>query len=222
MTPLLRANAIARRIRGWALRWYWERRWVRADYAPPWIHRDVADEVVAAVDDGWFVAGGRALDVGCGEGNIASWLAARGFHGVGTDISAAAIARARARHGEIPGRLEYRQHDILAGEPPGGPFEILVDCGCFHTIADRDASLYARNLASACRAGARFLLFVRAFRDGVPIGDAGERARIVGRVETVFSRDFSIDRDAQTDLGARAGEQSSVSLPGLAFWLTRR
>jgi len=45
---------------------------------------------------------GRALDVGCGEGADALWLAERGWQVIAVDISAVALARARAHAGEAP------------------------------------------------------------------------------------------------------------------------
>ena len=46
------------------------------------------------VDGTGPVAPGRALDLGCGEGADAIWLASRGWDVIGTDISATAVARA--------------------------------------------------------------------------------------------------------------------------------
>jgi len=58
--------------------------------------------------------GRRALVVGCGLGEDAEFLAARGFDAVGFDVSATAIQTARARH---PGsHVDYRTADLLA--PP--------------------------------------------------------------------------------------------------------
>ncbi len=68
---------------------------------------------------------GRALDVGCGEGADAVWLASRRWDVLGIDISEVALSRARA-HGQqlepsMSARLEWRQADLLASpELPGG------------------------------------------------------------------------------------------------------
>jgi SAM-dependent methyltransferase len=68
---------------------------------------------------------GKALDVGCGEGADAAWLASRGWHVLGIDVSDVALSRARA-HAEdldtsVAERLEFRQVDLLASpELPDG------------------------------------------------------------------------------------------------------
>ncbi len=213
---------LAHRWRRWTMRRFWERCWGRGDFAPAWLGRDVSREIVAATNDGWFPRGARALDIGCGQGEVASWLAAHGFTVVGIDISAAAIARARELHGAVHGRLEFRQLDICAAGPDDGPYEVLIDRGCFHAIPQADAPHYARHVAGACRSGARLLLLVKAFRDGVPLGDPLDRARVVARVEAALAREFSIDRVAETHLDPHEGRRPESSLPGLVCWMTRR
>ncbi|MHA7178841.1 class I SAM-dependent methyltransferase [Arthrobacter sp. MDB2-24] len=79
-------------------------------------------QLVTGVED---LPPGRALDVGCGEGADAVWLASRGWEVLGIDISEVALSRARA-HAEdldasVAERLEFRQVDLLASpELPGG------------------------------------------------------------------------------------------------------
>jgi cyclopropane fatty-acyl-phospholipid synthase-like methyltransferase len=225
------------RARRWATRRYWERTWRRDDLDPPWLGRAVSPEIVEAVEAGWFPPGAPALDIGCGEGDVAAWLAARGFPALGIDNSSAAIDRARRRHDRARAPVEFRRLDICAAPPAAGRFGALVDRGCFHTIGERDARAYARNVALAAREGARLLLFVKAFREGSAFGDPAERERAVARVEAALSEHFTTDRVAVTEMGARAGDDAGAAaagtvpiagpvaaprLPGLVVWMTRR
>lgn len=198
------------------LRAYWESRWKQDDPGGPWLDRDISAEIVEAVDDGWFAAGSPAVDLGCGRGDVAAWLAGRGFPSVGVDIAPSAIELAKRTHGEMPGKLEFLASDVCADPIPGGQFGVLVDRGCFHQLDARDRGDYARNLATAAAPDARFLLFVKAFRDGVPVGDPDERDRRTREVADVFASSFTIDRIAETTLDRRA------TLPGLVIWLIRR
>jgi SAM-dependent methyltransferase len=72
---------------------------------------------------------GRALDIGCGEGGDALWLAGRGWRVVGVDVSQVALDRAAARAGELgPGiadLLTWEQHDVLSWAPPEGAFDLV-------------------------------------------------------------------------------------------------
>ncbi|MCQ4121089.1 class I SAM-dependent methyltransferase [Rhodococcus tibetensis] len=59
---------------------------------------------------------GRALDLACGEGRNALWLATRGWEVTGLDYSAVAIDKARRVAADAPrsvrGRLDYRVADV--------------------------------------------------------------------------------------------------------------
>lgn len=66
---------------------------------------------------------GRALDVGCGEGGDARWLALRGWHVTGIDISELALQRAAAAEGGD--RVTWRQGDLRSAPPEAGAFDLV-------------------------------------------------------------------------------------------------
>lgn len=72
---------------------------------------------------------GRALDVGCGEGGDAFWLAACGWRVDGVDVSQVALDRAaghaRDRGPEIDARLTWTQRDVLAWQPPAATYDLV-------------------------------------------------------------------------------------------------
>jgi SAM-dependent methyltransferase len=72
---------------------------------------------------------GGALDVGCGEGADAIWLARRGWTVVAADISGVALERA-ARHARdtdpaVAARIQWRQADLLARPPEPRRFDLV-------------------------------------------------------------------------------------------------
>jgi trans-aconitate methyltransferase len=76
---------------------------------------------------------GRAVDLGCGEGADAVWLARQGWRVLGVDISPTAVARAHAAAVEagVDERTTFEAHDLSAWEPAG---EIdLVTASFFHS-----------------------------------------------------------------------------------------
>ncbi len=67
---------------------------------------------------------GRALDVACGRGAVAVWLAVRGFAVDAVDVSAGRAGRRRAssRPGTgVAERVRWWLHDLDAGLPAGAP-----------------------------------------------------------------------------------------------------
>src|SRR6478735_6817610 len=66
---------------------------------------------------------GRALDVGCGEGGDALWLAEQGWRVTAPDVSQVALDRAAAL--DVDGRVEWRQADLTASAPTPGSFDLV-------------------------------------------------------------------------------------------------
>ena len=156
-----------------------------------------------------FVAGrglprGRALDVGCGTGTHAMWLAEQGFDVLGVDISEHAVARARARTtGTGRARsVRFEVLDFLGGEPLGGPFDLVFDRGLFHVFdaADERERFAAR--VAQCLAPSGIWLSLLGSTEG-PARDQGPPRRsardIVNAVEPVLEivelREDHFDRD---------------------------
>jgi SAM-dependent methyltransferase len=70
---------------------------------------------------------GRALDLGCGEGADAIWLAQHGWQVVGADVSDVALGRA-AGHSQdagVDGDISWEQHDLASSFPPGN-FDLVT------------------------------------------------------------------------------------------------
>ncbi len=75
---------------------------------------------------------GRALDLACGRGRNAVWLARRGLSVDAVDVSTIGLAKARtlaARHG-VESRVRTIEHDLTEGLPRfDGPFDVVL---CLH------------------------------------------------------------------------------------------
>jgi SAM-dependent methyltransferase len=99
---------------------------------------------------------GTALDVGCGEGADALWLAERGWKVTGTDISTVALKRA-AIQGESRGLDVDWQHVDLLAEPPKPRSYNLVSTHFLQLPPDKRRALYA-HLADAVVPGGTLLV----------------------------------------------------------------
>jgi len=103
-----------------------------------WWHLSIpSPELGEAEADGWLGEAGTAVDLGCGT-EIA-YLAARGWHAVGIDLSRAALDRARHEHPDVP----FVQADVLSLPFPSGAFRLVLDRGCFHYLSPAPRTDYA-------------------------------------------------------------------------------
>jgi SAM-dependent methyltransferase len=101
---------------------------------------------------------GRALDLGCGEGADAIWLAERGWTVVATDVSTTALSRARAaaEAAGVAERIDFQQHD-LDKTFPDGPFD-LVSAQFLHSTVAMDRTTILRRAAAAVAPGGSLLI----------------------------------------------------------------
>jgi len=71
-------------------------------------------------------AQGRALDLACGLGGNALFLASRGLQTLAWDISAVAVDKLQRFAGERGLALETQVRDVIASPPPPGAFDVIV------------------------------------------------------------------------------------------------
>jgi SAM-dependent methyltransferase len=113
--------------------------------------------LVGMIESG-AIAPARTLEVGCGTGTNAIYLAHHGFEVVGVDISGVAVENARAR---ADGRCRFETLDFLNETPPGAPFHFVFDRGCFHTFdEDHERARFAENVAGALVDGGMWLSLI--------------------------------------------------------------
>ena len=101
---------------------------------------------------------GDALDLGCGAGGDAIWLARQGWHVTAVDISAVAVERLTklAADRDLHRSVTAERHDLRTGVP-GGRFD-LVSAHYLHTPFDLDRAAVLRAAAFRLRPGGRLLV----------------------------------------------------------------
>ncbi|MFE9554998.1 class I SAM-dependent methyltransferase [Streptomyces sp. NPDC006703] len=101
---------------------------------------------------------GDALDLGCGNGGDALWLARQGWHVTAVDISAVAVAQLAvlARSHDLGDHVTPMRADLHTSFPPGA-FD-LICAHYLHTPFDLDRTAVLRSAAYALRPGGRLLV----------------------------------------------------------------
>jgi SAM-dependent methyltransferase len=94
---------------------------------------------------------GSALDVGCGEGADAVWLAERGWRVTAVDISSVALERARAAEvgADVARRIEWVHADLVGGAPPAASYDLVS--AQFMQLPPAPRAVLFRRLAAAVK-----------------------------------------------------------------------
>lgn len=139
------------------------------------------------------LAPGRALDLGCGTGADAVYLAGHGWEATGIDFAPEAIAAAKKKAADAGVSAAFVLGDAsrLADAGVRGPFDLLLDVGCYHTIPASRRDAYVAGAAGAARPGADFYL--------AGIADPPRLWRLLGargigadEIKSRFGRYFSV------------------------------
>ena len=77
--------------------------------------------------DAWQVLSGKALDVACGNGRNAIYLAQCGFAVTALDISQVALAEGRRRAQQQKLQIDWQQRDLEASELDSGDFDLVIN-----------------------------------------------------------------------------------------------
>jgi SAM-dependent methyltransferase len=99
----------------------------------------------------------RAIDLGCGTGGNAVFLAQHGFEMTGVDFDPSAIAKARRRAEAAGVRVAFIVDDLTNLEKVKGTFDFLTDFGALDTFGPKGRDLYVRTVLPLTHPGSRYL-----------------------------------------------------------------
>ncbi len=122
----------------------WDERY--SSGSTPWDTGTPSSELVRLVAEE-KIAPCRAVELGCGTGTNAVWLARQGFDVTALDLSPLALERARRRGGDAGVKVNFVAADVLSPPDLGPPFGFFFDRGCYHVVRRIDAAGYRATLA---------------------------------------------------------------------------
>ncbi len=190
-------------------------------FGAPW-EGGPREELVELVASGRLSpqASQRVIDLGCGSGANAIFLAEHGFDVTGVDFSPVALRKAQAKAVERGVRLRLLKGD-LARLPKGWgeePFDLLVDYGTLDDLKDSGRRAMAETVVRLSRPGSLFLLWCfYARRSELPIISFRGASRLAppiepGEEDALFGHVFDIERLPRPKPGSGAA----------CFLMTRR
>jgi SAM-dependent methyltransferase len=132
----------------------------------PWERREIAQSWRPMLDGPDAPVPGRALDVGCGSGRDAVFLATRGWQVTAVEVVEKALATAKRRAAEEGVDVEWVRANVAElgrlGLEPG--YNLLYDFGCIQGLPDPARRGAAAGLTELAAPGATLLLL--AFKAG--------------------------------------------------------
>jgi 2-polyprenyl-3-methyl-5-hydroxy-6-metoxy-1,4-benzoquinol methylase len=154
----------------------------------------------------------RALDLGCGTGTNVIYLARQGWEATGIDYVAQAIEEAKKKAAEQGVRATFYQGNVTRLEqlPLEGPFDFLLDIGCFHSLTREDQAAYVQQVARLAAPGALYMLYA-----GLP---RKSNTGVIGispmEVAQLFTPSFKSERE-------EIGEDTGGGWIRAWYWFTR-
>lgn len=165
-------------------------------FRAPW---DIgAREELASLVESGHIKPGRAIDLGCGTGANAIYLAQNGFKVTGVDYAEAAIEKARARAKEAGTQVNFLVDDLTNLHHVSGTFDFLLDFGTLDDLRLHQREPYLRNMLTLTHPGSHYLLWgfeypMRWWEKFVPFYDV---PFYPGEIEQRFGRYFEIEKIA--------------------------
>ncbi len=172
----------------------WDNRYRTQD--TPWDTGAPSTELLRVVSQE-EIAPCATLEIGCGTGTNAVWLAGKGFSVTAVDVSPLAIEAARKKAKLAGVAVQFLVADVLSSPDIVGPFGFFFDRGVYHILRTVDLDAYLRFLDKTLQPGAMGLVIAgnaKMGRTGPPVVTEEELRRELGRLFTIlFLREFYLD-----------------------------
>ncbi len=176
---------------------------------PPWDIGRPQKEFIRLAEEGEI--SGRVLDVGCGTGENALYLASLGFEVWGIDTAPSAIKKAKEKAKKRGITVNFLVSDALKLQLLQVKFHTVIDCGLFHVFSDEERPIFAASLSSALYPGGKY--FMLCFSEHEP-GSYGPRRVTQAEIRATFSKGWKINYIREAELEITFGPD------GVKAWLS--
>lgn len=123
-------------------------------------------KVLVDLVEGGRIKKGKALDICCGAGTNALYLAKEGFQVTGIDVSSKAVeyAKEKARKAGVGARFQVENFLKLPFEDE--EFGFVFDMGCFHHVKVKDRTAFIGGVHRVLKKGGSYLVVCFSYKNG--------------------------------------------------------
>jgi SAM-dependent methyltransferase len=170
-------------------------RWFRFNFwyfrNPPWDTGISPPELLSFVGEH---KPGRALDLGCGSGTNLVFLARAGWQVTGVDFALHAVETAKRKLSRAGLAGSVQVGDVSRLEPLEGPFDLVLDIGCYHSLTGSGRVGYRKELTRLLAPGGSFLIYAHLSETGSALVGIDEKEiELLGRELSLAWRKDSLD-----------------------------
>ncbi|MFQ5576346.1 MAG: class I SAM-dependent methyltransferase [Anaerolineae bacterium] len=155
----------------------------------PWDHELPPPEVLAYVPT---LPPGKALDLGCGLGRAAIFMAGLGWDVDAVDFIPLAVDAARARAKAAGVSPRFHMAPVIELDFLTGLFDLALDVGCLHGLPSNELPAYHRQLLRLLKPDGQFMLFAHLRTDDSPAD--GHRWIEEAALRRLFDHGFTLNR----------------------------
>jgi len=156
----------------------------------PWDDKDPPPEVMVFLAT---IPAGKALDLGCGYGRAAIYLALQGWDVDAVDFIPDAITEATKRAAEAHADVKFHLSKITDLDCLAGKYDFALDVGCSHSLKDGELRTYRDHLQRLIRPGGIYLLFARMQDDMGDSAQDGPPAMDFQDIQVLYSEGFELE-----------------------------
>jgi SAM-dependent methyltransferase len=174
----------------------WEDRYKSGD--TPWDTGQPSTELMTTIKE-QGIRPCRVIELGCGTGTNAIWLAQQGFDVTAVDFSSLALDQARQKATAAKARVRFQKADVLNPLEFAERHPFWFDRGCYHVVRKLDVEKFMETMERITEPGAFGLVLTGNAKEphepGPPVVSEEQLRSELGRIfEIVRLREFRFDQ----------------------------
>ncbi|HUS94805.1 MAG TPA: class I SAM-dependent methyltransferase [Patescibacteria group bacterium] len=156
----------------------------------PWDDQDPPPEVIAFLAS---IPAGKALDLGCGYGRAAIYMAQLGWEVDAVDFIPEAIVEAARRASSVHVVVRFHLTKVTDLYFLAGTYDFALDVGCSHGLNPLELHVYRDHLLRLINPGGVYMLFAR-IQDGLRENSLdGPPGMDLQEIQALYGKGFNLE-----------------------------